>query len=204
MDILIDFLLRFYGPTPYLIIFAILLACGLGLPIPEDITLFAGGLLAYYGVSNLWWMIVISFVGVLLGDTIIFLLGRHYGRRLLKGWFFAKLLPPERMGVVSLKFKQRGEKLLFFARFMPGLRAPVYFSAGTLHMPFRKFIIYDGLAALLSVPAIVGVVYYFGDQLDRVVRVIKNIEHGLFFVIASVICAVLAKWYITHRRLRRG
>jgi membrane protein DedA with SNARE-associated domain len=65
MDRLIDFLLNFYGPTPYFLIFGILLACGLGLPIPEDITLFAAGLLAYYGVTDLGPTILLCMAAVL-------------------------------------------------------------------------------------------------------------------------------------------
>ena len=63
---------------------------------------------------------------------------------------------------------------------------------------------YDGLAALLSVPTIIGAVYYFGDELDKVIRVIQKIEHSIFLVCAVVIFAVLVKWYITHRKLKRS
>jgi membrane protein DedA with SNARE-associated domain len=203
MDTLVDFLLSFYGPTPNFVIFGILLACGLGLPIPEDVTLFAGGLLAYYGVTDIWAMIVLCFAGVMLGDSLIFLLGAKYGRRLTKKGIFHKLLPDERLNAVSVKFQEKGNKLLFAARFMPGFRAPVYFSAGTLHVPFRTFLLYDGLAALLSVPAIVGAVYYFGDELDKVVGVIKHVEHGLVLVVFGAIALVAGKWYITHRKLNR-
>ena len=70
MDLLVDFLLNFYGPTPYLLIFGILLLCGFGLPIPEDITLFAGGLLAYYGVVDLSVMTFVAFLGVMVGDSV--------------------------------------------------------------------------------------------------------------------------------------
>lgn len=201
MDLLVDLLIDLHGPLPYLLVFGVLLACGLGLPIPEDITLFAAGLMAYYGIAPLWAMIVLSFVGVLLGDSIVFWLGYHFGRRLTKKWFFHKLLPDDRLDAVKEKFHQRGDKLLFAARFMPGFRAPVYFSAGTLHIPFRKFIFYDGMAALLSVPAIVGAVYYFGDELDQVVRVIKRIEHGIIFVILAAILAMVVKWYVSHRKI---
>jgi membrane protein DedA with SNARE-associated domain len=204
MDRLIDFLLNFYGPTPYLIIFGILLACGLGLPIPEDITLFAAGLLAYYGVSDLWLMVLVGMVGVLLGDSLIFYLGSRYGRRLTKKPLFGKLLPDDRLDSVGRKFKEKGNKLLFAARFMPGFRAPVFFSAGVLHVPFKTFFFYDGLAALLSVPAIICAVYYLGDNLDLVVRLIQRVEHGIFLVILAVLLSIAAKWYITHRRLRRG
>jgi membrane protein DedA with SNARE-associated domain len=204
MDRIIDFLLNFYGPTPYLLIFGILLICGLGLPIPEDVTLFAAGLASYYGLTNLWVMIAICFLGVILGDSIIFLLGAKYGRKLTKKWFFHKLLPDERLNAVGAQFRKRGNRLIFAARFMPGLRAPIFFSAGTLHLPYRVFLFYDGLAALLSVPAIVGAVYYFGDDLDKVVRVIQRIEHSIVFVIIGVVLTILGKWYITHRRLKKA
>jgi membrane protein DedA with SNARE-associated domain len=204
MDFLVDFLLNFYGPMPYVVVFAILVGCGVGLPIPEDITLFAAGLLSYYGVADIWIMIPVGLVGVLLGDSIVFYLGAHYGRKLTKRWFFKKLLPEDRLHTVRRQMHKRGNRLLFAARFMPGLRAPIFFSAGTLHIPYRRFLTYDGGAALISVPAIVGAVYYFGDELDRVVRVIKRIEHGILFVLAAVVLLVLGKWYITHRKLKRS
>jgi len=204
MDALVDILLSFYGPWPYILIFGILLLCGLGLPIPEDVTLFAAGLISYYGVTPVGWMIVVSFVGVIIGDSICFFLGAHYGRKLTKKWIFHKLLPDDRLDAVRKKFNERGEKLLFAARFMPGLRAPIFFSAGTLHVPYRKFLLYDGGAALISVPAIVGAVYYFGDSLDHVVRVIKRVEYGIVLVLVAIVLAVLGKWYVTHRKLKRA
>ncbi|MCM2321741.1 MAG: DedA family protein [Oligoflexia bacterium] len=200
MEKLVDFLLNFYGPTPYFVIFGILLACGLGLPIPEDITLFAAGLLSYYGLTDVWTMIIVCLVGVMVGDSLIFMLGAVYGRKLTKKWFFHKLLPDDRLELVKKQFHDRGTKLIFFARFMPGLRAPIFFSAGTLHLPYRVFFFYDGGAALLSVPAIVGAVYYFGDQLDRVVKIIQRVEHGIVLVVIAVVLAVAAKWYLGHRK----
>ena len=200
MDQLVDFLLNFYGPTPYLIIFGVLLACGLGVPVPEDVTLFAAGLMAYYGVSDLWIMITVCLAGVMIGDSIIFWLGSRMGPKLTQRWFFARLLPPERLEYVGKLFKTRGNKLLFAARFMPGLRAPVFFSAGVLKVPFRTFFAYDGTAALISVPLIIGAVYTFGDELDQVVKVIKRVEGGIVMVIAAVILAIALKWYISRKR----
>src|SRR4051812_20444080 len=121
MDSLVDFLLNFHGYTPYMVVLGILLLCGLGLPIPEDITLFAGGLLAYYGVTKVWAMMAISLFGVLAGDSIIFFLGAKYGRKLTKKWIFHKLLPDDRLDAVKVKFRKKGNRLIFAARFMPGL-----------------------------------------------------------------------------------
>jgi membrane protein DedA with SNARE-associated domain len=204
MDSLVDFLLNFHGHTPYLVIVGILLLCGLGLPIPEDITLFAGGLLAYYGVTEVWAMIGVALIGVVLGDSIIFWLGAKYGRKLTKKWIFHRLLPDDRLDSVKQKFHARGNKLIFAARFMPGLRAPIFFSSGTLHLPYRVFLFYDGLAALLSVPAIIGAVYYFGDNLEQVVHYIQTAQHGILGVIVAMIVLMAAKWYISHRKMNEG
>src|SRR3954447_3888881 len=113
MDRILDILLNFVGPAPYLFIFGILILCGLGLPIPEDITLFAAGLSAYYGLTNLWIVILVAYFGVILGDSVIFWLGAKYGRKLTKRWIFHKLLPDERLSMVRGKFHQKGNKLIF-------------------------------------------------------------------------------------------
>lgn len=201
---LLDFLLIFSGPTIYAVIFGVLLACGLGLPIPEDVTLIGAGVAAYYGLVNLWAVIFVCYIGVILGDSIMFFLGAHYGRKLTKRWIFHKLLPDDRLNSVRRRFHARGNSLIFAARFMPGFRAPIFFCAGTLHLPYRIFLFYDGLAALVSVPVIVGVVYYCGDKFEQVVRYIQKAEHGLLVVILVVIAAMAVKWYITHRKLSRN
>jgi len=203
MDIL-DFLLSFSSTTLYFIGFGILLACGMGLPIPEDITLLFGGWSAYFGLTSLWGVMGVALSGVILGDSLIFFLGAKYGRRLTRKWFFHKLLPDDRLNDVREKFHKKGNKLIFVARFMPGFRAAVFFSAGTLHLPYRVFLFYDGLAALLSVPAIVSAAYFFGDEFDKVKRIIQRIEHGIVYVVVAIVLAVLAKWYITHRHLKRN
>ncbi len=200
MDFIVDFLIDYYGPIPYLAIFVILLACGLGIPIPEDVTLIAGGVLTYYGVCDVWVMIAIGLVGVLAGDCIVFWLGHKYGRKLLKRWPFRVFIDETKIEAVRLKLHNHGGKLLFSARFMPGLRSTVYFASGLLHFPFRKMIIYDGLAALISVPTIVYSVYYFGDFLEYVVKWIKKVEGGIAGTLMLIAIAVVAKYYFKQKK----
>jgi membrane protein DedA with SNARE-associated domain len=205
MDWLVDFLLNFYGPTPYLLILGILLLCGFGLPIPEDVTLFAGGLLAYYGVCNLLPMIAVCFVGVMMGDSLMWFVGRRFGRKILKKPFFHRLLPDERITLASRKLNQKGSKrMLFFGRFMPGLRAPIFFTSGLLHVPYVRFFSMDGLAALISVPLLVGSVYYFGDELDSVVRWIKKVEHGIVFLVIGAVLFLGFRWWRSRRTTREA
>ena len=200
MQDLFNFIVDFGGIMPYVLIFSILLACGLGLPIPEDISLFAAGMLAYYGKANVFIMIAVCMGGVLIGDSMIYWLGATYGRKLTQKPFFSNFLSAERLDAVKEKLHDHGNKVIFISRFMPLLRAPTYFSAGTLHLPFRVFFFYDGLAALISVPSIVWLVYHFGDRVDQLIKTIKNVEHGILFAILTLIAIVVGKWYYNHKK----
>lgn len=203
MEKLINTLLHFSDLQAYAAIFGILLACGLGVPIPEDITLIAAGYLAHLGNISFWTTLLVCFLGVLIGDTIVFYLGAHYGRKILKVWFFRKMIPEERLDVVRQRLRKYGNKLIFAARFMPGLRAAIFFTSGTLHLPFRVFIFYDGLAALLSVPLLVWFAYHYGHILDQVLKVVRKVEHGIFYCIILLVLVIIVKWYLSHRKLKR-
>jgi membrane protein DedA with SNARE-associated domain len=190
----------FQGPTAYVVVFLILLACGFGIPIPEDITLIAAGILAYAKAANVWGMIAVGMAGVLVGDSAMFLLGRRYGLALAKRPLVARILPEERLERVSEVLNKRGNKILFAARFMPGLRSPLFFTAGALGVPMRVFLFFDGMAALLSVPAIVYSVYYFGDRMEEVIAAIQRANHGIVAVIVLIVVAAFVKMRLGKRR----
>jgi membrane protein DedA with SNARE-associated domain len=197
---IVDFLIDYYGPIPYVAIFVILLACGLGIPIPEDITLIAGGILTYYGVCDVWLMIAVGLFGVLIGDSLVYFLGRKFGKRLLKKWPFRTIIDEEKIESIRIRLHEHGAKLLFSARFMPGVRSTVFFASGLLHYPYRKMILFDGLAAVLSVPAIVYSVYHFGDFLESVIKWIKKVEGGIIAVIAVALLVVAYRFWSKHKK----
>jgi membrane protein DedA with SNARE-associated domain len=188
------------GPVPYLIVFSLLLACGFGLPMPEDVILFAAGMMSYYRAAEVWVMIGVCFCGVLIGDTSVYTIGALFGRRLRKTTFVKRLLPPARLRIVRRRLHEQGNKVIFAARFMPGLRTPVFFTSGTLHLPLRIFVFYDGLAALISVPTIVYATYFFGAHVDRVVRVVKRIQFGVFGTILFIIAVLALKAWWAHKK----
>lgn len=188
------------GPTPYVIVFVLLLACGFGFPMPEDIILIVAGIMSYYGAADVRWMILVCFAGVMIGDGAVFTIGAKYGRRVRKFYLVKKILPPARMKMVRKKLHQQGNKVIFSARFMPGLRTPIFFSAGTLHLPAKVFLFYDGLAALISVPTIVYAIYYFGNHVDRVIRIIKRMQFGVIMTIVLIAAFLFIKSWWSHKK----
>jgi membrane protein DedA with SNARE-associated domain len=185
----------------YLFLGGVLLLCGLGAPIPEDISLITGGYLAHLGVVNVHSMFAMCLAAVLGGDLLAFSIGRFFGQRLLASAFGARVLPRRKQLRVRAYFRKWGSKMIFLGRFMPGLRFVIFMSAGTLHVRFAVFFLYDALAAVLSVPALVYMAYAFGDKIDAVVAWSRRSEYGILAVAALVATAVVVR--ITRARRER-
>lgn len=204
IDSIVHAIQSIHEPYTYLLVFGILLLCGFGLPIPEDITLIAGGLMAYYQKADVFVMIGVGLAGVMLGDGAMFQLGKRFGYRVFEWKWMAKIMHAERLLAVKHKLTHHGYKVIFSARFMPGVRSLVFLSSGALGIPFRIFILFDGLAALISVPAIVYSCYFFGDQINKAVGVIKNVEHGILTVIGLAILYFLVKFLLKKWREKKA
>jgi membrane protein DedA with SNARE-associated domain len=195
---LTDLLMQTEGLAAYGLIFGVLVACGMGIPLPEDISLVTGGFLSYLGVANLSVMMAVGFVGILCGDTLIFLAGRRVGTQVGRGHgFFARIVTPEKRRKVEELFACHGEKIVMVARFLPGVRAVTYFTAGSARMKYVRFILWDGFAALVSAPLFVYLGYRFGDELERLLHAVRRGESA---AIAGVALAVLA--FFLFRRLK--
>ncbi len=194
-EILKSLVLGSDGLVAYLTVFGILLACGLGVPLPEDISLLLGGYLAHHGAASLYGMMAVGFVGILAGDSLIFFAGRRIGSRVgHKPGFFARLVTPEKRARVEGLFASHGQKIVCAARFLPGVRAVTFFTAGSAGMSYGRFLFWDGLAALLSAPVFVWLGWYFGDNLDSLIQKMKE---GQLTVIGAL--ALVAIAYLGYR-----
>jgi len=184
------------GPPAYGTIFAVLLACGLGLPVPEDVTLVTAGYLSHLGNIELSVAIGICLIGVLLGDLFLFFLGRKLGKRAFKLPLIRNLLTPDRIKYAEERLQKNSRKVMFAARFLAGLRAPIYLTAGILNVRPRIFVGLDFLAATLSVPLLVTAGWYFGAEIDIALLYVRKAEKyvmiglaviGAYFIIRSLL-----------------
>jgi len=173
----------------------ILLLCGLGVPIPEDISLISAGYLAHLGTVDLHAVFLVCFAAVLGGDSLAFSMGRTFGTRILASRFGHRYFNPKRQRRVRAYFRTYGSKVIFIARFLPGLRFSIFLSAGMLHVRPYVFIVYDSLAALLSVPFLVYTAYYFGDHIDHVIKWARRSEYGILVLVGVAALFITFKLY---------
>jgi membrane protein DedA with SNARE-associated domain len=200
---LLERLIVLFAESGYLAVFAALLLCGAGAPLPEDITLVAGGVIAGLGFANVNAMAAVALVGVLVGDAAMFLLGHRHGARIMRWPLVARLLTPARYCRVQEKFARYGNRLLFLARFLPGMRTAVYVTAGATHrVSFLRFLLLDGLAALISVPVWVYLGYFGANNREWLAMWIGRGQNGLWILAAGAALTALALWWRHRRRTR--
>jgi membrane protein DedA with SNARE-associated domain len=199
---LLERLVTLFAENGYLAVFTALLLCGAGIPLPEDITLVAGGVIAGLGYANVHVMFAVSMVGVLAGDSGMFLLGRHFGARVRQWPLVARVLTPARYAKVQQKFERYGNRLMFIARFLPGMRTAVFITAGSTHrVSFLRFFLLDGSAALISVPIWVYLGYFGADNHEWLAMWIHRGQNGLWLVGGAALVIALVLWWRHKRRV---
>jgi membrane protein DedA with SNARE-associated domain len=194
--------LSLWGP------FAVLLLCGLGMPIPEDIVLIAAGALGV--LDERPWMEVsaLMYAGVIGGDTITFLAGRYFGIRIRGAEWFQKFFPPAKQDKVEALFERHGSTGLFFGRFLPGLRAPIFFTAGSMRVSIWKFLFFDGFAALISVPFFVWLGHWlwmtFQDDIEQLNRTLAVTHSFSRWIVVVAALACVGVWFWSRRTKKKS
>lgn len=203
---LLDRLITIFAENGYVAVWLALLICGLGLPLPEDVTLVAGGVISGLGYANVHTMFGLCMAGVLLGDATMFLVGRRYGKRILKWRWVARIVTPNRYHMVQHKFARYGNRVLFVARFLPGMRTTIYITAGTTRrVSLLRFVLIDALAAAISVPIWVYLGYFGANNHEWLVKWLQRGQNGLWLLVAIALFGIGWAWWRSyrHRRLSR-
>ncbi len=191
----------------FIIIF--MFASSFGLPIPEEITLISAGLVAFMaknpnlypppypgaeGVNTIT-LCVVSFLAVFCSDTLVYFIGKYFGSRIIKMKFFQKQVAGNGFTRINNWFQKYGGWACGIFRFTPGLRFPGHLSCGFLGIPLWKFVLIDGLAALLSVPTQVYFVSTYGKE------ILENLNRFKFYLI-SILAVLFVIWLIRRVYLK--
>ena len=197
----------------YLGMYGMMLASAFGLPIPEEITLISVGFLAFMGsrpdlfppptpdasVVNVHEAALLAFIAVVGSDTLIYGLGRTFGRKILRYTWIQKMFPTSSQTKVQRWTSSYGPLAVFIFRFTPGIRFPGHLFCGMMKYDLWKFLVIDGVAALISVPTQIYLIAFYGDHILSVLKQFKIVILSLLTFVVIVI--VIRKW--RERRLEK-
>jgi membrane protein DedA with SNARE-associated domain len=164
-----------------------------------DVATFAGmirdpGFLAMVGVG---------LAGILAGDTAIFWMGRRFGVHVAEIRPLRRVVTPEKLEQVEKKIRRYGNVVVLVARFLPGLRAPTFFTVGHARMPYWRFAFYDGVAALVSAPLWVAVGFWFGEDIEAAARHAARFGHYILAAVLAILGGLVIRW-LSQRRATRA
>jgi membrane protein DedA with SNARE-associated domain len=178
----------------YLLIFVFVLADALGFPLPSALVLLAGGAAVASGTLRGSLVLVVALLGFLVGDILLFVLGRSMGWRLL-GVLCRVSLNPETCILRSAElFYKRGKLAVLLSKFIPGMNTMAAPLAGSMKMRFRQFLGLDSAASLLYVVIYGSLGFLFRDFLAMMIRSFQRAGH----VFAGVLVAVTIV-YVVYR-----
>jgi membrane protein DedA with SNARE-associated domain len=198
-DSMMAFLQSLQGFPAYALLFALLFSCGIGAPMNEDILLLAAAALTLKGVMEPVPLMMVSWFGLVLGDALVFHWGHRFGARMLRHRYFARVVPEARLASLQDTMRRYGPGYIFVVRFMPGIRTPLFFAAGSLKMPYRHLFIYDGAAALVELPLLVYGVRYVGGRWEEILALMQRFQGVLLPVFVLLIVGI---WLLARRRAK--
>jgi membrane-associated protein len=129
--------------------------------LPGETVVITAGVLAAAGELNLGLVFLAALAGSLLGDNASYGLGASLGRR-AEHRFFSSARARARLAWARRQLDEHGAVIIVAARFIPGGRTATTFSAGTLDLPWRRFLVFDLIAAALWASYMTLLGYYGG------------------------------------------
>jgi membrane protein DedA with SNARE-associated domain/rhodanese-related sulfurtransferase len=178
-------MVEFLAKHGYWLLFIAVLGRQACLPVPALLLLLAAGALAGLGTLSFTGIIACSVIAFLVADLTWYAAGRRWGSRTLQ--FVCGFMPDPtvRLDKIAKTFDRYGARSLLVSKFIVGLDAVAAPMSGASRMELPRFLVFDGLGAILwsSVYATLG--YVFSDQLDRLAADLA--EMGKLILFAGVI-----------------
>jgi membrane protein DedA with SNARE-associated domain len=178
------------------LLFVLVAIEGCGVPLPGETALITAAVLAAGGHFNIAEVIGVAAVAAIVGDNTGYWIGRLGGRRLLERTPIVRDAMPRFLPRGERFFERHGPKTVLVARFVAGLRITAAWVAGISHMPWRRFVVYNGVGGTLWATTIGLASYWFGK------KAVDAITHyGVWAVVVIVALAVLL--FLGHRMWHR-
>lgn len=189
MQNIIITLMNKYG---YLGIFSLIALENVFPPIPSEVILTFGGFMTTYSNMNIWLVLVFSTLGSLLGAIVLYYIGKFLNKQRLKKFISSKVgkilcLKEEDIEKSIKWFDTKGNKTVFFCRFVPIVRSLISIPAGMSEMLFLKFIVYTLCGSFIWNSVLVFLGSKVGSNFEKIVEIINKYSYITLTIIGILV-----------------
>jgi membrane protein DedA with SNARE-associated domain len=171
--------------------FFILLLAGFNIPVSEDAVIILSAGVAFADRSLIIPNWVALYAGIIVSDIMVYWLGYFVSKGLFQFKAIRKKLTPKKIRLVAKALDDYGFRTFIVVRFIPfGARNALWMSSGFVRLPFRKFVLYDSIAALISCSLLYNLVLFMGAKASLTHKIIGV---ALFLAMIAFFACMIVK-----------
>jgi membrane protein DedA with SNARE-associated domain len=169
-----------------------LILAGLNIPISEDLIIITGALVSRINGRLLVPSLLAIYAGVIISDFLVYMIGTWVRKGTIKRKFVARILSLKLVERIRYCLDKYGIFTFIVCRFIPfGVRNTLFMTSGLFGLPLRLFALYDIIAVAISTNVLFFLVYHFGEDIKKPIKVIGII---LFIFFVSGVLTLLVRF----------
>ena len=194
-----DLMIQLMGQFGYIGVFLLIAIENIFPPIPSELVLLFGGFMTTYTELNVVGMIIAATFGSLLGAIVLYYIGRILNKERLKKIVSGKIgkvlrIKNEDIDKADHWFDTKGNKTVFFCRFIPIVRSLISIPAGMSQMPMGKFLVYTTAGSVIWNTVLVVAGNMVGEKWEDILQIFSDYSH-ITLVVLIIIFVVGVVWF---------
>ena len=203
-----EIILSVMGKYGYVGVFLLIMIENVFAPIPSEVILLFGGFMTTYTKLTIFGMIVASTLGSLFGAIILYYIGKIFNKDRLKKIISGRLGKVLRLKVSDIDnadnwFDNKGNKTVFFCRFIPLVRSLISIPAGMSEMRMFKFLLYTLFGSLIWNTVLIIVGSVVGENWTKIVGILDTYSH-IVVIILFIIFVVGVYFFYRNRSNKKN
>jgi len=192
--------IAFLEHLSYVGIFIGVMLAGHVMPIPEDVFLLIAGYITALGYAHLGIMISIGILASFCVDTIFYTVSR-------KGSSIAEKLETKIKVSLFEKYKkrmiERPFQVIFISRFLSGFRFASPLVAGYVHVPWKKYLLYNAISSICYAPLFILLGYIFSAKITPLITSLQTFRHVVFIAVLVVVVVVGTYLFLSKKFFKK-
>ena len=174
-------------------------------PIPSEVILVFGGFMTTYTSLNIPIMILVATLGSLLGAIVLYYISKIFNKERLKRIVNGKIGKVLRLKASDIEkadkwFDTKGNKTVFFCRFIPIVRSLISIPAGMSEMPMQKFLLYTITGSLIWNTVLIIVGSIVGDKWETIVGYLDNFSNIILIILIIIFVVAMYYWFVIRKK----
>lgn len=203
-----QFILHVIEQFGYFGVFFLILIENVFPPIPSEVILLISGFFSSYTSLSVFYMILASTLGSFLGAIILYYIVKIFNKERLKKIVNGRLgkilfLKENDIDKADEWFDNKGNKSVFFCRFVPIVRSLISIPAGMSEMPMGKFIIYTICGSMIWNTVLICLGYRLGSNWEYVLTILDKYQMVVIVILVIIFGYVIIKFYRKKRKSKK-